>query len=296
MFCVMLLATQGQAESIAAQVNGQPISKLQVDRGMLRSQVSRKELSDKERELIRHQILRLLIDDALIDQFLDKQNVSVTETEVQQHIDALAAQLQKEEQVTLQQFLQKMQIDEQTMRQDIRRLKRWTAWASTQIDLNTLQAYFEANRAALEGAAVKASHILIEVKPDADVNEREQAVARLRQIQAQLAGGTTFSEAAKRFSDCPSKEHDGDLGYFTRRGQMTENFAQTAFDMRVGQISDIVETEFGYHLILVTDRKPGQPVEFNNVAPSVEQWYIEDLRRSILRRLRESATVEILMR
>ncbi|MCE7741514.1 MAG: peptidylprolyl isomerase [Candidatus Heimdallarchaeota archaeon] len=83
---------------------------------------------------------------------------------------------------------------------------------------------------------VKASHIL--------VKKRSQAVA----ILEELHGGANFAELAKKHSTCPSAKKGGDLGFFTR-GQMVKAFEKTAFSLGKGEISGLVKTEFGYHII-----------------------------------------------
>lgn len=89
---------------------------------------------------------------------------------------------------------------------------------------------------------VRASHIL--------VNSQEQAM----KIKKEIVAGKSFEQAAKEYSACPSKDDGGDLGYFCR-GMMVPEFEQAAFTLPVGRLSDPVETQFGWHLILVTDKK-----------------------------------------
>lgn len=107
-------------------------------------------------------------------------------------------------------------------------------------------AYYKENRAQFfSDESVKASHILV-----AD----EQKAA---EVVAEIQGGLSFAEAAQKYSSCPSKEQGGDLGFFTA-GKMVPEFEKAAFAMEVGQISEPVKTQFGYHIIQVTDKKePG---------------------------------------
>lgn len=89
---------------------------------------------------------------------------------------------------------------------------------------------------------VRASHILVKTEG--------KAVDLLNQIKS----GKDFGELAKKHSDCPSKNRGGDLGFF-KRGQMVKEFENAAFSMGKGQVSEPVRTQFGYHLIKVTDTK-----------------------------------------
>lgn len=95
---------------------------------------------------------------------------------------------------------------------------------------------------AQEITTVRASHIL--------VKDRNEAV----QIKKDIDNGGSFEEYAQKYSLCPSGQRGGDLGYF-RRGQMVKPFEDEAFELPVGEVSDPVPTEFGWHLIKVTDKK-----------------------------------------
>ncbi|MBI3267840.1 MAG: peptidylprolyl isomerase [Planctomycetes bacterium] len=101
---------------------------------------------------------------------------------------------------------------------------------------------------------VTASHILImwkgsERAPESVTRTKEEALKLLQDVQAKLQAGLAFAELARQFSDCPSSKQGGALPPFAR-GQMTPNFEKAAFALKPGQTSDIVETPFGYHLIL----------------------------------------------
>ena len=88
-----------------------------------------------------------------------------------------------------------------------------------------------------------------------------------------------FAEQAKKVSTCPSKAEGGDLNWFPRSGSMVEPFAAAAFALKPGQISDPVRTPFGYHLILVTGRKPGAVTKFEDVKEEVREIYCQQARQ-----------------
>lgn len=89
---------------------------------------------------------------------------------------------------------------------------------------------------------VRASHILVSSKGEAE------------KIRQEILDGKSFEDAAKEYSSCPSSAKGGDLGYFSR-GMMVPEFEKEAFALPVGQISKPVRTQFGWHLISVTDKK-----------------------------------------
>ena len=90
---------------------------------------------------------------------------------------------------------------------------------------------------------VRASHVLVKT--------RKEAVKIKKDIES---GNITFEEAAQKYSLCPSGQKGGDLGYFNRK-QMVQQFADTAFDLKVGEISDPVGTQFGWHIIKTTAKR-----------------------------------------
>ncbi len=95
----------------------------------------------------------------------------------------------------------------------------------------------------LDVREVRSSHILVKTRPE--------AVKIKKQIEN---GEITFEEAAREYSLCPSGQNGGDLGFFTRQ-QMVQQFSETAFDLKPGQISDPVGTKFGWHIIKTVDRR-----------------------------------------
>ncbi|MBK9098443.1 MAG: peptidylprolyl isomerase [bacterium] len=108
---------------------------------------------------------------------------------------------------------------------------------------------------------IQASHILIGYHNSEGNIDTAYAKMRADSVLAQLRDGASFEELALKYSDDPgSKEKGGDLGYFERR-MMVKEFDETAFKMEVGQISDLVQTNFGYHIIKLTDKMDTQPYE-----------------------------------
>jgi parvulin-like peptidyl-prolyl isomerase len=111
------------------------------------------------------------------------------------------------------------------------------------------------------GDYVRASHILLSLDKDASDEQVQQATAKIEFIKQEIENGESFEDAAKAYSDCPSSKQGGDLGYFFRYGQMVEPFAAAAYAQQKGVVGDPVRTEFGLHLIKVTDRRPATDEE-----------------------------------
>ena len=101
---------------------------------------------------------------------------------------------------------------------------------------------------------VKASHILVKVDAGADEAKKAEARKKIQEIQQKVKAGGDFEALATENSDCPSKAKGGDLGFF-ERGQMVKPFEEAAFALKPGEVSGIVETQFGYHIIKVQEKK-----------------------------------------
>ena len=106
---------------------------------------------------------------------------------------------------------------------------------------------------------VRASHILVKVDKAASDEEKAKALEKIKAIQKRIKSGEDFAKVAKEVSDSPSKDDGGDLDFF-QKGQMVPPFEKAAFSMKPGETSDIVETEVGYHIIRLTDKKEARTV------------------------------------
>ncbi len=163
-----------------------------------------------------------------------------------------------------------------------------------------VRKFYEGNKPRFrEEATVHASHILIRLEQNADAAARTKARAEIESIQAQLKKGGNFAElATKRSQDPGSATKGGDLGFFGR-GQMVPAFEEAAFTTKAGQVSGIVETPFGYHLIKVAETKPGRDVGFDEVKEQIREYLKQQVReqksQAFIDQLKAKGKVEILI-
>ena len=141
------------------------------------------------------------------------------------------------------------------------------------------QTYDEAVRSMAGQEEVHARHILVE-----DENEAKS-------LLEQLKSGADFAALAKEKSKDPGAAEGGDLGYFTK-DQMVPEFADVAFKMYPGQLSNPVKTQFGWHVIKVEDRRTKQPPEFDKVKDQIEAYLARKAQTDFITKLRQSAKVE----
>ncbi|BBE30196.1 peptidylprolyl isomerase [Tepiditoga spiralis] len=148
-----------------------------------------------------------------------------------------------------------------------------------------VKKYYEENKAAfVKPESVKASHILIDSEEKAN------------EILEELKNGTDFADAAKKYSSCPSKAQGGDLGYFGR-GQMVPEFDSAVFNMELNEISNPVKTQFGYHIIKVTDKKDKEMSSFEEVKEGITKQMLNMKQSEVYlkksQELKSKYTVEI---
>jgi len=117
----------------------------------------------------------------------------------------------------------------------------------------------------------QASHILISADQKATPEDKKKAKEKAEAIRKRVAKGEDFAAVAKAESNCPSAAKGGDLGYFGK-GQMVPEFEKAAAALKLGELSDVVESPFGYHIIKVMDRKPADTVKFADVKDKIEDY------------------------
>jgi peptidyl-prolyl cis-trans isomerase C len=279
-------ATKSAGEGIAATVNGVDITEAEIeelikpvlDAMAARGQQLAPQFIEQYKRNLRQQALEKIIIEKLLDAKVKQANVEVTEEEVTEQLEEIAAA--QEPPLSLAQFKEKVESYGQSfdqVRQQVRKQVTYQKvmepeWAG-KINIteeDTKKYYDENERRYSTPEQVRASHILITPEefadPNTDPNQaKEKALAKAKDLLKQVREEADFAELAKANSKDPvSAARGGDLNFFAR-GRMVAPFEKAAFEMEVGQISDIVETQFGYHIIKVTDRKEAAVTPFEQV-------------------------------
>ena len=202
----------------------------------------------------------------------------------------------------LRAILDKQGQNVQQLREEIRRgrrvdklVEKVTADTPEPTDREA-EDFFEAHRTEFgQAEQVRAQHILVSPKsgsPEDDLAAR----AKIREIRERILAGSDFSTEAAAHSDCPSgKQAGGSLGWFSR-GMMVKEFDDAAFSMKIGELSDVVKTQFGYHVIYKNDAQPETVPDFADVRDRVKDILRHQRRGEALAAhvadLRAKATVE----
>jgi len=214
---------------------------------------------------LRGALLKDLVDEKLILVQARRDSIQVTAQEVDQAITAQIAQIKNQlgseeafqnqlaaEELTLQDLKKQYrpQIRNQLLREKLIRQKLSNTTVSSKEVMDFYQTYRDS--LPVQGESVRLRHIMMTVAPSEE--EKQAAFQKAREVLAKTRAGESFESLARSYSQCPSAESGGDLGYFSR-GEMVPEFERAVFALNPGEISDVVETMYGYHIIRCEDRQ-----------------------------------------
>jgi parvulin-like peptidyl-prolyl isomerase len=266
-------------ESVAAQgtrnpvieVNGEILYADEIRARMssmrVQAEASGQELSAEDRFALRPQAIEDLIDRMLLRQEAARLKLQPSDAEIDATLASVApkydgsegcradaADTESREDITA-----RMMID--------RLLARWFDSVRPP-KIHEMREFYRKNQDAFRTPElIAASHIVKHATPGENAGD-ETCPAALTEVRQSILDGEDFAAAAKRFSDCP--ENAGDLGYFPR-GVMVDDFDEVAFAAKVGQLTEPFQTQFGWHLVLVRDRKPEGLRTFDEVAAQIQE-------------------------
>lgn len=280
------------AEDIAVTVNGIDINESQVE-AELKPQLEKlsaqlpPSLIEQYKTQLRQQVLERIVIEQLLDEQVKAAKMVITDEEAIEQIKKIAAQQQPP--LSMENFKAMIEAYGQSFEEVKNRIRRGLAyqklmeaqWAGkVNINEEDIEKYYSENKSNFETPEqVRASHILItpDTKdPNTDPNQAKAiAKAKTEDILKQIKDGADFAELARANSACPSSRRGGDLGFFGK-GQMVPAFEKTAFSLETGEVSDIVETQFGYHIIKLTDHKDPNVIPFEQAKDDIEEMLIQN--------------------
>lgn len=284
----------------AAIVNGEIITQSYLDQHvkMILKQFPGKEDEPAEKDRvarIRSKILNDLINREVLFQESEKAGVKIDSKAVDEQFAKMKKQYPDEK--AFKEFMSSMNFTEADIKLQIGKglvIKEFvdtTIIDKINVSEKEINEYYKKNKDRFtRPETVRASHILIKVEKDAIEFEKGEALKKIEKVRKRALKGEDFAELAKKFSEGPSAEKGGELGFF-QRGQMVKPFEEAAFTLKPGEISDVVKTQFGFHVIKVLDKKPSETTDLNEVRVRLEEFlkqgkvrkeimaYVEELRK-----------------
>lgn len=290
---------------IVAKVNGTPITQVELDRAtkfMLAQSKTKKELTAEQKKEANSAVLDQLISAELLYQAGKKLKIADIDKRIEAQMKLGKSKFPstaeydkalKESGLTekeLEEFARKEIFINNLIESDI-------ASKVTVTETDAKKFYDDNADKFKQPETVQASHILIGIDPKASADEKNKAKEKAAVLLKRAKAGEDFAKLAKDNSTCPSAAQGGNLGYFGK-GQMVPAFETAAFSLKSGEISEVVETQFGYHIIKVTDKKPAGTVPFADAKKEIIDYLkIQKIQQDIskyVEKLRKEAKIEIM--
>ena len=289
---------------VVATVDGQEIKKEELEQAFATELARQGIPPDQLPANQKAQGYKMILNDLITEKLVSKRAAAMEakEEEVNAQFEQLKGRFPKQEDFEAQ--LAKSGQTPEKIREDIRAYLKQQAWVKDQIkdapkatDADAEEFYTKNPEQFKKPEQVRASHILLSVAadaPEATVQEKQKAAAA---IAVRVKAGEAFDKLAAELSEDPSaKQNSGDLNFFTKE-QMVPEFSTAAFGMKKGEISEPVKSQFGFHVIQVTDRKDAETMTLETVKPQLLAFLNQKMQSTqvekLIKDVRDKAAVEI---
>jgi peptidyl-prolyl cis-trans isomerase C len=294
-----------QLPDVLARVNGEAVNKVEFDRAISALEARNGgPVPAQQRDRVLREVLDQIVSYKLLIQESRARKIDAADTEVDARMKEIQAQFPSEDAFKQMLTQRKTTIDQvrTDIRQDITVQKLIENAIADKVTVKPEQVtdFYSKNPDQFkQPERVRASHILITVPKDADAAAKTAARTKAADILKDVKAGKDFAALAKEHSQDPgSAKNGGDLGFF-QQGQMVGPFNDVAFKLTPGQVSDLVETDFGFHIIKVAEKQAARTVPLDEVRPQLEQ-YLERMNReqqtdAFVNGLKTKGKIEILI-
>lgn len=307
---VVLLINNIYAEivdKVIVRVNNENIMKSEFDKLYNAAveqlkQISQETLTEEKLKQLKQKVLDQLISEKLLLQEAKKRNIKVTKRELEEGIktvksrfpnDQAFLQELKKENLTQKQFEKRIEEQIMVLKMIDEAIKKYVPPPTEQEAKEVFDKVVKViNKKDVKlseeekdeikllaqlveryfGEQVRVRHILIRTDNRSTAEEKENAKKRIMDIKAKLDKGEDFATLAQKYSEDPgSKDRGGDLG-FIAKGDTVEEFEKVAFSLKEGEVSGIIETRYGYHIIKLIERRPKRKIEFEPIKEDLMQY------------------------
>jgi peptidyl-prolyl cis-trans isomerase C len=279
-------------EKIVVTVNGTNITQSEIDADIEQKLAGAPaQMPPEQLAQIREQMQEKAVDNfitrTVLAQECEKEKITVTPLEVDGALAEMSKNLPKG--MTLEDALKAGGLTRDSLEKDISFGLRVNKLIEANVQLPPppseadLKAFYEQNKQSFEvQESVQARHILVKSSRDDDPETRAEKKAHAEALRTQLVKGADFAKTATENSDCPSKSRGGELGSF-ERGRMAKEFEDAAFSQKAGEIGPVVETKFGYHIILVEKHNPAGNKTFEEGRDQIRQHLEQKNKNMVVR-------------
>jgi len=293
---------------VVATVNGSPIYEDQLDPGVKESLKKYKKYGmRKETPALINRLQKKTLSKVIDHELLYQESKKLTVKNVDEKVDGKLKKMKRKYQ-TDERFENHLKKNGQTIegltssiREGIyvEEYLKQQGIADPDIPDKNIREFYDGNpKSYFRKESIKVSHILIKLDENPGPEEKEKAFKKAQEIRKEIVAGADFAEMAKKHSECNSASGGGSLRYLNK-GYMPEEFDKVAFTLEKDKVSDVVETKFGYHIILVTDKISEGITPYDEVKDFIKKFLQEDESKKLLdahiAKLREKAKIEVFL-
>ncbi len=270
-----------------ATINGRAITDGEIDREMkmikqqMASRVSPQQMQAMQPGLKRG-AMDNIINRVLLRQAADRDGIEVSKEEKDAKIEEIKKNFPSEEAFNAQ--IKVSGLSEEEFDSEIEYtikiealIDKVTKFLEETTDKEAREFYDSNMDQFVSPAKIRASHVLLKIGPEDTDEVKAEKKAKIEKLLPRLQAGEDIAEIASEYSDCPSSSNGGDLGLFGK-GQMVKSFEDAAFALEVNELSGIVETRFGYHIIKVTEKEKASTTPFADVREDVKK-YLDEMKK-----------------
>jgi len=279
------------AEDVIVTVEGKDITHGEIMQAvqMTMQQLSRQMPPQQLSEMygkVYQSMLDQLIANTLLEKAANNSSLAVSDAELDEEVTKIKTGAPEGQSLEEALAANKTSVDEwkENLRNQMlvgKLVKEKTAGAA-EASPEEIAAFYQQNPDSFQvPESVSASHILMAFSEEDTDETKAEKKAKLTALKEQIDAGANFEELATANSDCPSSQRGGSLGSFSR-GQMVPEFEAAAFTMDVGTVSDLVETQFGYHLIKVTDHQAASVRPLPEVTEQLSEYLSSQKKQKML--------------
>ena len=251
---------------------------------------------------VRRKILEQLIEEKLIDQEIEKSGTKVTNKEVEaalEDIKSRNAATQEDLKKALAKDGLSLEAFKKQIEKKLQRMKLINIMIKieSKIGERELRDFYQNNIDGYRSTETyQTSHILFRIPQKATLQEVREIRRRFQKVLEKIKRGEDFGEMALLYSEDASAKNRGDLGYF-KKGELLPAFEKEALRLQIGEVSGIIRTDFGFHIIKLLDRKGGDPIPFEEVKEKVQadsyDKKTEKAFRQFISTLKEKSVIDI---
>ena len=271
---------------IVARVNSHEITRDELERAVRSSEIQAGQaLPTQLRDHVYRSVLDRLISFYLLIQESETLNISIDDSSVEAQLETIRSSFPSEEafEVQLKDWNTNLEILRDEARRDllVQGVLETGALANVDVAAETVREFYNQHAEQFtEGGGVRARHILISLSPAADDSSRAEAHDRTEALLQEIADGTDFAELARTHSDDPgSAGRGGDLGVVIE-GQTAPQFEAALFGLEPSEVSGIIETTFGFHIIQMVERQETRVVEFAEASVQIREFLLQQERQA----------------